>query len=296
MILSARNHEYSCGAGAPQSGNIDLQAWTEQAAHWIGRAQRTQSMTAAATQALLARLDPRRGERVLDVAAGCGDPALAIAALVGPTGSVTATDAVPEMVAALGEAARVAGLSNLTARLSSAETLDLPPASHDAACCRFGVMFFSDPLAALRSLRRCVRPGGRLAVMAWGLPAANPYFSVAMEALDAAGAPPPEAPPGLKTVFEFAEPRRLAALAEQAGWQAVTEETVSFTMDLPGTRPDTALGTLAELSRKVEGRLAGLDGAGRERARAVLAERLSPYVRGPDLAFPAQAVLVAGRA
>ena len=273
-----------------------MQAWREQAAHWIARAGRTRAMTAPATRALLGSLDLHRGDRVLDVAAGCGDPALAIAALVGPAGAVTATDGVPEMVAALVEAARSAGLSNVSARLSSAETLDVAPASHDAACCRFGIMFFADPLAALRGMRRAVRPAGRLAVMAWGEPAANPYFTLAMQALDAAGAPPLQSPPGAKTVFEFAEPGRLAALARSAGWQSGAEESVGFTMDLVDTAPEAALDRFAELSGKVGKRVEDLDAAVRAQASALLAAGARPFVRGADLALPAQALLVTGRA
>jgi ubiquinone/menaquinone biosynthesis C-methylase UbiE len=296
VILSARHHEYFDASGRPSGGNIDLQAWTDQASHWVARAHRTESMTAGATRGLLDRLELRSGERVLDVAAGSGDPALRIAALVGPTGAVTATDAIPEMLAALSSAARAAGLNNLTTQLSTAEALALPPGSHDAACCRFGAMFFSEPLVALHNMRHAVRPGGRLAAMVWGTPGANPYFTVAMEALDAAGVPPLESPPGLKTVFEFSEPRRLLVLAEQAGWQSASEEAVRFAMVIPQTSPDTALDALAQLSRKVEPRLDGLDPAGVARARAALAEGTRPYARGADLSFPAQALLVSGRA
>ena len=57
-----------------------------------------------------------------------------------------------------------------------------------------------------------------------------------------------------------------------------------------------ALATLAQLSRKVEERLGGLDPARRDRARAALADSVRPCVRGSDLAFPAQALLVSGRA
>ena len=296
MILSVAHHEYFGSSGPSPAGGLDLQAWSEQAPHWIGRARRTAAMTAPATRALLERLAPRAGERVLDVAAGCGDPALAIAALVGPDGGVTATDGVPEMLVALDEAARAAGLRNVTTLRASAESLDVEPASHDAACSRFGVMFFADPLAGLANLRRAVRPGGRLVVMAWSAPAANPYFGVTMEALDAAGAPPLQVPPGLKTPFEFSEPGRLAALAGRAGWSQVREEEVAFTMDLPDTAPEGALDALAQLSTKVQSRLEGLDAAVRERARAALAERVRPFARDGALRFPAVALLVSGRA
>jgi ubiquinone/menaquinone biosynthesis C-methylase UbiE len=233
---------------------------------------------------------------VLDVAAGAGDPALAIARLVGPTGGVTATDGVPEMLAALQAAASREGLGQITTRLAPAEALELPPASHDAACSRFGVMFFADPLAALSGMARAVRAGGRLVVVAWGAADANPYFTATMEALDAAGAPSLPAQPGIKTVFEFAEPGRLLRLAQQAGWRQAQEEVVPLTMTLPDTAPEGALDLLARLSRKVESRLAGLDAAALDRARAAVARRLQPFARGGDIAFPAQALIVSGRA
>jgi len=296
VTMSVHGNEYfAAGSGRP-SGGVDLQAWTDQASHWIARAALTQAMTTGATRALLDRLAPQPGERVLDIAAGCGDPALAIARLVGPSGRVTATDAVPEMLAALAEAARAAGLSNLVTQRAEAESLGLPPASHDAACSRFGVMFFADPLAALAGQRRAVRPGGRLAVMAWGPPPANPYFGVAMEAIDAAGAPPLQASPGLKTVFEFAEPGRLLSLAGRAGWAGTLEQHVDFSMDIPETAPPAALERFAQLSTKVAARLDGLDPRGRARACAALADRVAPYVRDGGLSFPARALLVSGRA
>ncbi|HZM00297.1 MAG TPA: hypothetical protein VFD43_08605, partial [Planctomycetota bacterium] len=119
---------------------------------------------------------------------------------------------------------------------------------------------------------------------------------VAAEALDAAGAPPAPADLGLKTVFELSEPRRLAALAGQAGWSAILEEPVDFTMDIPETAPEEALDRMAQLSRKVQLRAEALDAAGLGRARAELAARVRAFVRGRDLGFPARALLVSGRA
>ena len=40
--------------------------------------------------------------------------------------------------------------------------------SFDVVCCAFGLMFFPDQSAALREMRRVLRRGGRLMVMAWG--------------------------------------------------------------------------------------------------------------------------------
>src|SRR5215831_7521623 len=60
------------------------------------------------------------GLRILDVACGTGLPALALAERIGPSGTVTAVDASPKMLEALGRKSRAAGLSNIDAQASDA--------------------------------------------------------------------------------------------------------------------------------------------------------------------------------
>jgi len=54
----------------------------------------------------------------------------------------------------------------------------VPGAPFDAALSRFGVMFFSDPVAAFANLRAQLRPGARVTLAAWGPAAENPWFRV----------------------------------------------------------------------------------------------------------------------
>src|SRR3954462_8961237 len=73
------------------------------------------------------------GSRVLDVAAGLGEPALTAARKVGPDGSVVATDISPAMLAHARERAAAAGVANIEFTECEASKLDLPAASFDAA-------------------------------------------------------------------------------------------------------------------------------------------------------------------
>ena len=68
------------------------------------------------------------GDRVLDLASGTGDPALAAAVRVGPTGTVIATDISPDMLAFAAQRAAAAGLTNVEAHEMDAERIDLPDA------------------------------------------------------------------------------------------------------------------------------------------------------------------------
>ena len=101
-------------------------------------------VTAALMQ--IAQVEP--GMDVLDLASGEGDPVLTLAALVGEHGTVTATDVNPGPLAAAAVHARQSGISNIQFHVADAQQLPFEDAAFDRVTCRFGVMFFPDPLAA----------------------------------------------------------------------------------------------------------------------------------------------------
>ena len=65
-----------------------LQEWRETARYWKKHSATIRAMFAPLTRALIADSGIETGQLVLDVAGGTGEPALTIAATVGPTGSV----------------------------------------------------------------------------------------------------------------------------------------------------------------------------------------------------------------
>src|SRR5918911_5466381 len=88
--------------------NETLREWRESAQYWEKHAPTIRLMFAPLTRALIEEAGIHGGQRVLDVAGGPGEPSLTIAETVGPTGSVTCTDVISEMVeAAEGEARRL---------------------------------------------------------------------------------------------------------------------------------------------------------------------------------------------
>src|SRR6185295_19565413 len=136
---------------------------------------------ARAQTKLLACAAPVRGERVLDVACGTGLVTLEAARAVGPEGCVLGTDISDQMVEAARRRAEREGLSNVTFKRMDAEKLALPDAGFDVAFCALGLMYFPDPLRAVREMRRVLRPGGRLALAVWGESSRcgwSPVFSI----------------------------------------------------------------------------------------------------------------------
>jgi ubiquinone/menaquinone biosynthesis C-methylase UbiE len=114
------------------------------------------------------RLDLRRGERVLDVCCGSGASALPVAEAVGSEGSVLGVDLAERLLVLARTKADARGLSNVEFRRGDMLDPQVPAESFDAVVCVFGIFFVPDMTAAVRSLWRCVRPAGRLAITTWG--------------------------------------------------------------------------------------------------------------------------------
>ncbi|GGK95733.1 methyltransferase domain-containing protein [Mangrovihabitans endophyticus] len=117
----------------------------------------------ALTRKLAGRLAPRRGDAVLDVAAGRGATAMLLAREHGAR--VTGVDLSPANVDAATEAARAAGLTDeVRFRAGDAERLPVEDASVDAVVCECAFCTFPDKPTAAAELARVLRPGGRLGV------------------------------------------------------------------------------------------------------------------------------------
>lgn len=124
-----------------------------------------------------ARVGP--GDRVLDVATGTGDLALALAARVGPGGEVLGSDFSDGMLArarakAQARATADAALGALSFEWGDALSLPYADGRFDAATVGFGARNFSDLARGLAEMARVVRPGGRVVVLEMTTPAKAP--------------------------------------------------------------------------------------------------------------------------
>ena len=102
------------------------------------------------------------GQRVLDVGSGVGDVAMLAARLVGPSGEVVGIERDSPSITRARARAAEAGLHNVNFTQCDVDEI-LSDRSFDAVVGRLILMFLSDPVAALRSLYRLVRPRGVLA-------------------------------------------------------------------------------------------------------------------------------------
>lgn len=164
------------------------------------------------------RLDPRPGERILDVATGTGWTSR----LVARRGArVTGVDIAADLLAAATARAAAEGLA-IEYERGDAESLPFDDASFDAVVSTVGVMFATNQEAAARELARVVKPGGRLALTTW-TPDGNVFgmFTVMKAYMPAPPTPAPRSP------FEWGSKDRLQALLGES-FDLGFEDAVSY--------------------------------------------------------------------
>lgn len=190
------------------------------------------AMGQSVTDALVDYAQPTPGMKVLDLASGTGEPAISLASRVGSHGQVTALDLSADLLEIAAGRARARGLTNFKTQPADAQSLPFPDESFHLATSRFGIMFFPDPVLALRELRRVLLPGARACFLAWGS-FEQPYWQSMMGVVHRHVGGPLLAPGG-PDPFKFAAPGSLSEVLRKAGFTAIDEETKTLPWCWPG--------------------------------------------------------------
>ena len=230
------------------------------------------------------------GARVLDVGCGFGDSTRLIAKHVGSTGKAVGVDCAENFVAAAEQDARAQAVDNASFFVADVQSEDLR-GPYDFAFSRFGTMFFMLPGAALRNIRKALKPGGDLTMIVWRRREENPWLYeaelrvreivpvVAHEDTDQVHCGPGP--------FSMAGPDMVSTMLRSVGYEGITferfdadicigrdvDEAIEFAM---------ALGPAGEIIR-----LAGEQGEKRKKdVVAALRDTLSRYARDTGVWAP----------
>jgi SAM-dependent methyltransferase len=260
---------------------------------WERRRAEVEEVAAPVREWMLRELRPRRGDTVLELAAGVGETGFEAAAIVGETGRLITTDLSPAMLDAARRRGTELGLTNVDYRVMDAERIELSDDSVDGVLCRFGYMLMADPAAAFAETRRALRPGGRLALAVWGALERNPFFGiVAVSLIERRHIEPPEPPPA-PGPFSMASAERTEELLRGAGFTEVRTEEVPGRFVLPDV--DEYLSVIADTAGPVGLALAGLERADRAAVKADVEDSLGRFAGEGGYELPAVALCAVAR-
>jgi SAM-dependent methyltransferase len=243
----------------------------------------------------LERHPPRPGDRVLDVGCGFGETSIQIARLVAP-GQVIGIDPAEAFVATGRADAEAAGVRNVSFVCEDAQTWrDAEP--FDLIFGRFGIMFFAQPVAALRNLRAQLRPSGRVLFIVWRTLEENSAFAIAKATARRHLPPPPDdgqkCGPG---PFSMADPETVRAQHTAAGFTDIEVEPIDVTGTFGMTLDDAmdialTLGPAGEIVREA-------GALGQEllpRITAELRDGFAPFVRPGAVEMPMASWCISAR-
>ena len=269
-----------------------FRAWNgDDGQDWLTHADRYDTASGRYDPRLLAGAGITAAERVLDVGCGAGVSTRA-AARIAVDGHATGIDLSARLLDEARRRSEVAGLTNTTFVQGDAQVHAFEPERFDVVISRFGVMFFGDAVAAFTNIGRAVRPGGRLALLAWQGLVRNEWMRSVLETL-AAGRDLPRPPAGAPGPFGLADPDEVGRILASAGFADVDladeREPVNF-----GADADEAYAFVSAL-RVTRGLLRGLDERTRTSALEALRTRLADRATPDGVLFGAAAWLITAR-
>src|SRR5881296_2393320 len=264
---------------APEANAEQIRYWNEAAGpKWVSFQKVIDAQIAPLGERAMDRASIGPGERVADVGCGCGDTTITLATRVGPQGLVLGVDISTPMLERAVATARAAGVVNIRFENADAQTHRLAPSAFDVVYSRFGVMFFTDPVAAFTNLRAALRPGGRLAFVCWQALPENPWLFVPLRAAAQHLTLPPPPAPDAPGPFAFADPERVRGILARAGFGDIVLEELHTTLTLGGGGTvDQAVRFLTEGVGPVSGVLREADPAVRPTVAAAVRAAIAPF-------------------
>jgi len=276
--------------GGDEIRDVQRAAWAGLSAGWEKWDPVIMDQLGPVGAAIIECLGIAGDQQHLDIAAGTGEPGLTVARLA-PGGHVVLTDLAAEMLDIATRRADAQGITNVEARVCSADDLPFGDAAFDSVSVRFGYMFFPDVARATAEFARVLRPGGRLCSSVWARPDQNPWTTIAMAAIaaEAVLAPPDPDGPGM---FRCAAPGYVSALYQVAGLRDVAEWDVG--VELVTDSPEQYWEMISEHVSLAVAALAQAGEPAQERiAKAVIA-RASTYEQDGRVRIPGVARCIAG--
>jgi SAM-dependent methyltransferase len=274
-----------------QDSRLDLGQARE---FWVREADRWDGTSGRFGDAMLEAAELEPGQRVLDVGCGAGSTTIEAARRVAPMGYAVGIDNSGPALELARERADASGLDGVDFIEADAQVHPFGAEASDAVISRFGTMFFDDPVAAFANLRRALRRGGRLAIVAWTGPFESEWTTVAVKvAIAHFGHPPDLGAPGGPGPFAFADGDHFRSVVTKSGFRDVTLVAIARPM-LMGSDVEDVVGMVAATPQS-QGLFAGQPEAKVRAAIAGLRDAFAPYARPEGVVMNGTAWLLTAR-
>src|SRR5262245_5075482 len=222
-----------------QTNEEQARYWNgDEAAHWLVHEKRYERMLAPFTGHLLAAAAIGHADRVVDIGCGVGSTTRA-AGRVAVGGEALGVDVSAAMLRQAARRAQEEGLTNVRFDHGDAQVYRFPPGAGDVALSRFGVMFFTNPVAAFANIAGGLRRGGRLVFVCWQNLADNEWVVVPGAAAAQHVALPPPGDPTAPGPFSLGEPDRIATVLRAAALSDVVIEPLAAPLWMGPDAADT---------------------------------------------------------
>jgi SAM-dependent methyltransferase len=245
--------------------------------HWADHQDRYDAVNSGFNDHLLAAAAIGERDRVLDI--GCGNGQVTrLAARRARLGHAAGIDLSAPMLQRARATAADEGVANVTFEQGDAQIHPFPAAGFDVAISRFGIMFFTDPVAAFANIGHALRPGGRLALLALRDMSGNDLgavFAAMAEHLPPGSSWPASDGPAPSGPESLADPARIREVLTGAGY----EKVASVPVEAPqvwGKDAADAAGFLHAWG-PVRHMLGRVDQTAAARARDALTAAMRPY-------------------
>jgi len=239
---------------------------------------------------IIAAINPAGTDKILDIAAGTGEPGLTIAGML-QGGKVIITDLSEEMLAIARENATTRGIQNIETLVCDVCELPFPDHCFDAASGRFGFMFFPDMQLAANEVYRVLKKGGLFATAVWNTPDKNFWVTAIMSTIHK-NIELPAPLPGAPGMFRCASPGLLKSIFEKAGFINIKEKEVTITLKCGSI--ENYWNMMTDVGAPIVAALGKADATTRQKIKSEVFELVKQKYGTQNIALDAGALVLAG--
>ena len=167
-------------------------------------------------------LEPKDGEKILDVGCGTGSTTQNLSKLVGDSGLITGMDISEPILDFAKKQSNSKKINNINFILADAQNFQFLTKSYDAIFSRFGIMFFEDPIAAFKNIKKSLKNKGRLTFICWRKRDENDWITLSSNIASNFLELPPNANPKEPGPFAFEDSGYIEEILIKSGWKNIT--------------------------------------------------------------------------